>query len=221
MDEIFSHANLDSRGNSQMKPGDYKLEDWNEDGVIDGWDIHPISGGLTQNTPKIIYGAMIDLQYKGFDINAVFQGGAMSRVKTSDQLRTPFGFDEGGADIFYDRWHMKNPLADPKDPRTEWIPGFFPTISQNSTAMGINFGVNSYTVQNADYFRLKSLELGYTIPKAITDKIRIQNIRVYCSAYNLFTITSLKYLDPEHPSESSDLLYPLMRTINFGGQITF
>jgi TonB-linked SusC/RagA family outer membrane protein len=221
MDDIFSHAILDSRGNSQMKPGDYKLEDWNEDGVIDGWDIHPISAGLDQNTPRVFYGALIDLQFKGFDINAVFQGGAMSTVKTSDQLRTPFGFDEGGANIFYDRWHMKDPLADPKDPRTEWIPGFFPTISQNSTAMGINFGVNSYTVQDADYLRLKSLELGYTIPKAITDKIRIQNIRLYCSAYNLFTITSLQYLDPEHPSESSDLLYPLMRTINFGGQITF
>ena len=221
MDDIFSYAILDSKGNSQMKPGDYKLEDWNEDGVIDGWDIHPISDGLEQNTPRVFYGALIDLQFKGFDINAVFQGGAMSTVKTSDILRTPFGFDEGGANIFYDRWHMKDPLANPKDPRTEWIPGFFPTISQNSTAMSINFGVNSYTLQDADYLRLKSLELGYTIPKAITDKIRIQNIRLYCSAYNLFTITSLKYLDPEHPSESGDLLYPLMRTINFGGQITF
>ncbi len=221
-DEIFSHAILDNRGNTYMKPGDYKLEDWNEDGVIDAWDRHPIaSGANAQNTPRIFFGSVVDVQFKGFDLTAVLQGGFLTTVKQSDFLSNPFYFDMNGPDMFYDRWHLKDPLADPKDPRSEWIPGTYPTISQSSPSMGINFSVNTETVKRADYVRLKSIELGYTIPKVITDKIGIQGLRIYSTAYNLFTLTKLKYLDPEHPSSNNDLLYPLIRTINFGGSINF
>lgn len=221
-DEIFSYAILDGNGNSYMKPGDYKLQDWNEDGVIDNWDVHPLANGAnTQNTPRIFFGSTINIEFIGFDVIAILQGGAMSRVRYTDRLATPFVFDANGADIFYDRWHMENPLNDPKDPRTKWIPGYYPTISQGSPSANINFGANSETIKRADYIRLKSIELGYTIPKPITDKIGIQDIRIFANAYNLVTLTKLKYLDPEHPSSNNGLLYPLIRTINFGGSINF
>jgi hypothetical protein len=116
---------------------------------------------------------------------------------------------------------MADPLADPKDPRTEWIPGTYPTISQTSPAMNSNFSTNSETVQRADYIRCKSLELGYTLPRMIINKIGIKNFRIYATAYNLFTITRLKYLDPEHPSSANDALYPLMRTVNIGVNVKF
>lgn len=221
-DEVYSSAILDGQGNAFMKPGDYKLQDWNEDGVVDGWDQHPIAGGAnSQNTPRVYYGFTADFQFKGFDLTAVFQGGALSTVKYSNFLSNPFYFDGNGPEFFYDRWHMKDPLADPKDPRTEWIPGTYPTISQASPAMNVNFGSNTKTITRADYLRCKSLEIGYTLPKSITDRIGIQGIRVYGTAYNLLTFTKLKYLDPEHPSSSNDALYPLMRTLNFGGSIKF
>ncbi len=221
-DEIYSYAILDGSGNSYIKPGDYKLEDWNEDGVIDSWDIHPIASGRNaQNTPRIFFGSTFSAQFKGFDLTAVFQGGALMTVKYSDFLSNPFYFDMNGADIFYDRWHMEDPTADPKDPNTVWVSGTYPTISQSSPAMGLNFSTNSMTVKRADYVRLKSIELGYTLPKSITDKVGLQGVRIYGTAYNLFTLTKLKYLDPEHPSSNNDLLYPLMRTINFGGSINF
>lgn len=221
-DEIFSHAILDNKSNAYMKPGDYKLEDWNGDGVVDSWDIHPItSGANAQNTPRIFFGSILDVQFRGFDVTAVFQGGALTTVKQSDFLSNPFYFDMNGPDMFYDRWHMKDPLSDPKNPRTEWIAGTYPTTSQSSPSMGINFGANTSTIKRADYVRLKSIELGYTIPKAVIDRIGIKGVRVYCTAYNLFTLTKLKYLDPEHPSSNNDLLYPLIRTVNFGGSINF
>jgi hypothetical protein len=221
-DEIISYPILDGKGNTYMKPGDYKLEDWNEDGVIDSWDQHPIASGANmQNTPRIFFGSMIDIQFKGFDLTAVLQGGAMTRVKQSSFLSHPFTFDDNGADIFYDRWHMKDPLADPKDPRTEWISGYYPTISQASPSLNTNVSANTITIRNADYLRLKSLELGYTLPKNLTDKIGIQGVRIYATAYNLMTLTKLKFLDPEHPAANDDLLYPLIRTINFGGSINF
>jgi len=152
---------------------------------------------------------------------AVLQGGGMGNVKKWDFLANPFYFDMNGADIFYDRWHMTDPTADPKDPRTTWIPGFYPTISQSSPAMSLNASANSNTVKRADYLRVKSIELGYTIPKIITDKIGVSGIRIFATAYDLITWTKLKYLDPEHPSSNNDLLYPLIRTINFGGSINF
>jgi len=220
--EIYASPILDGQGNANMKPGDYKIEDWNGDGVIDSWDQHPIaSGANNQNTPRLYYGFTFDLQFKGFDLTAVFQGGALSTVKYSDFLSNPFYFDGNGPSYFYDRWHMQDPTADPKDPRTVWIAGTYPTISQNSPSMAINFSTNTSTVQRADYLRCKSLELGYTLPKAFTDRIGIKGLRIYGTAYNILTITKLKYLDPEHPSSNNDLLYPLIRTINFGGTINF
>jgi hypothetical protein len=205
-----------------MKPGDYKLEDWNGDGVVDDWDVHPIaSGANSQNTPRLFYGFTIDVLFKGFDLTAVFQGGAFSTVKYSNFLSHPFYFDGNGPDFLYDRWHMEDPTADPKDPRTVWIPGTYPTISQTSPAMNVNFSTNTNTVQRADYIRCKSLELGYTLPKIAIDKIGIKNLRLYVTAYNLFTLTKLKYLDPEHPSSSNDALYPLMRTVNAGVNVKF
>jgi TonB-linked SusC/RagA family outer membrane protein len=221
-DEIFAYPILDQQGNANMKPGDYKLEDWNGDGVVDDWDVHPIaSGANSQNTPRLFYGFTIDVLFKGFDLTAVFQGGAFSTVKYSNFLSHPFYFDGNGPDFLYDRWHMEDPTADPKDPRTVWIPGTYPTISQTSPAMNVNFSTNTNTVQRADYIRCKSLELGYTLPKIAIDKIGIKNLRLYVTAYNLFTLTKLKYLDPEHPSSSNDALYPLMRTVNAGVNVKF
>jgi TonB-linked SusC/RagA family outer membrane protein len=221
-EEIFSAPIIDNEGNAHLKPGDYKYEDWNGDGIIDGWDNHPLTyGANAQNTPMVFYGFTIDAQLKGFDFTAVFQGGYMSNVKYVGFLATPFTYEGNGPDFFYDRWHMKDPLADPRDPNTEWIPGTYPTTSQSSLAMWANTKNSTASIVRADYLRCKSLELGYTIPKAITDKIGIQGVRVFTSGYNLLTLTPLKYLDPEHPASDNGALYPLMRTINFGGSVKF
>ena len=147
----------------------------------------------------------------------LLQGGALSNVMYSWYLSIPFIDNKNGPNFFYDRWHMQDPTADPKDPRTVWVAGYLPTTSQGSTAMSLNSSASTSSIHRTDYLRCKSLELGYTIPHVLG----IKNTRIYCSAYNLFTITGLKYLDPEHPSSGYGLTYPLIRTINFGASLKF
>lgn len=219
-EEIWGSPIMDSKGNSQLKPGDYSYEDWNEDGVIDDNDKHPIQFGA-QSTPVLYYGLSFDLSWKGIDFAAVFQGGAFNNVKYSWYLSTPFIYDKNGPSYFYDRWHMADPAADPKDPRTEWIPGYLPTTSQGSDAMNLNTSTSKASLHDASYLRLKSVELGYSLPQKWMEKAKISSIRIFANAYNLLTFTGLKYLDPEHPSDGYGTTYPLIMTCNFGLNIKF
>ncbi len=227
LEQIWGHAiytGPSKTGNAALKPGDYIYEDWNEDGVIDDKDTHPLRKGrlsTTNGIPMLIYGMTLEAQFKGFDFTMVFQGGAFSSIMYNYTLQAPFISDQNGPDFFYDRWHMADPKADPLDPRTKWISGFLPTTSQGSEAMNMNAKTSDSSLHRSDYLRCKSLEIGYSLPSAITNWIGIKGVRVYFSAYNLFTITSLAYLDPEHPNSTFGLLYPLTRTINFGANIKF
>src|SRR5690606_24037306 len=128
---IWSHAKhvSNNAGNSELKPGDYKYLDWNEDGVIDDKDVYPLMSGNygQQSTPMLSYGMVLDAQYRGIDINIVFQGGALGTVMYDWFLARPFISDQSGPAYFYDRWHMADPTADPLDPRTVWVPGELPT----------------------------------------------------------------------------------------------
>ena len=161
------------------------------------------------------------MAWKGIDFAAVFQGGAFNQVKYDWYLSTPFIYDKNGPNFFYDRWHMADPAADPKDPNTEWIAGYLPTTSQSSTAMALNTATSSASLHDATYLRLKSIEIGYTFPKRWMDKIGVGSIRTFANAYNLLTFTGLKYLDPEHPSSGYGTTYPLIMTANFGVNIKF
>ena len=76
-------------------------------------------------------------------------------------------------------------------------------------------------MQNAAYLRLKTIELGYTLPKVWLTKVGVQNVRVYLSGYNLLTFTGLKYCDPEFPSSNYGYNYPLNKTITLGANIKF
>nr|WP_294897549.1 TonB-dependent receptor [uncultured Pedobacter sp.] len=193
--------------------GDYIYGDWNGDGVFNDNDKHPIA--TTSQTPLLTFGATLGADYKGFDINMLFQGGALSYVSYGEQLSQPLAFDGNALDFFMDRWHPVDPKADPYDPKNQWIPG------DNAYTGTVINGDSRKAIQNGAYLRLKSIELGYSVPKSLLKKAGIQNLRVFTNAYNLFTITDVKGVDPEHPSETYGYLYPLSRTINFGASLTF
>src|SRR5690606_20928345 len=106
----------------------------------------------------------------------------------------PFG-GQNTLDFFMDRWHPADPNADYFHPDTEWVPGHFPVTGHDGHRTGTN------GVQNASYVRLKTTELGYTLPDRWIAKAGIKNLRVYFSGYNLLTFTGLKYLDPERTCE--------------------
>ena len=211
-------------------PGDPIYEDWNGDGYIDDVDMHPIAtttsndGGRlpnantndARNYPLMNFGLTLGGSWKWIDFNFLFQGAAMSYIGYGEQLLNPLTWDGNALDMLFDRWHPENPDIDPYDPSLTWISGNYP---YGKTRAAEN---SAYNMQNGAYLRLKSAELGFTVPKNFgLNKLGVKNIRLFVNAYNLLTFTGVKSVDPEKPSETYGYLYPLNRTFNFGGTITF
>ncbi len=193
-------------------PGDYAYQDWNGDGQISDLDVHPL---FNTGIPLINYGLTLGGSWKGVDLNLLLQGTGMIHVSYIEQLREPLWGGGSGLAQFLDRWHPENPKADPYDPNTKWIPGHF-------AYTGSLPDVNSlYNIQNGAYLRLKSIELGYTVPVNITGKVGIKNARIYANGYNILTVTKLKYVDPEHPADTYGYIYPLNKTFNVGVNLKF
>lgn len=226
MEEIANaDAIYDGFGNARLLPGDPKYIDWNEDGVIDDNDRHPVqyntaidkankNGGM----PMINYGFTLGVEWRGFDLNAVFQGTGMSWIRYPEQLEMPLPWNRNGLSMFMDRWHRKDQF----DVNSEWVPGYYPsTFRDNDRSGHITSKESAYNITNASYFRLKSLEIGYTLPTQIVRHAGIKRARVFLNAYNLFTITGVKYVDPEHTGDEYAYTYPLSQNFNFGVNVTF
>lgn len=216
-DEIQNYKiDNDGQGNTTQLPGDLKYKDVNKDGVINGLDERPI-GYPTGWAPIISFGANINMQWKGFDMNMDFAGGGMQSWMQNYEARNPF--HAGGNSPEYllnDRWHR----ADPYDPDSEWISGKYPAIRQGTSG---NNGKNSdFWLHDVRYLRLKNLEIGYTLPKSLTEKANISKARIYFSGTNLFSFDSLKDygIDPEIDA-SAGVAYPPQRTLMVGFNLTF
>src|SRR5699024_4816580 len=102
--------------------GDYSYEDYNGDGVISELDEHPV--GFTGH-PLIHYVLNIGIKYQDFDLNILIQGARLANVSYIEQLYEPLWFNSSALTQFLDRWHPADPLADPYDPKTKWISGYY------------------------------------------------------------------------------------------------
>jgi TonB-linked SusC/RagA family outer membrane protein len=198
--------------------GDYRYEDWNGDGQISVDDSYPIgNAGL----PLVTYGLALNGSYKGLDINMLFQGAAMVNATYTEQLGGPLWAGGNALTFWLDRWHPADPNADPYDPKTTWVPGYYSYTGTNA------FTNTLHNLKDASYVRLKSIEVGYTLPDRLTNRIGIKGLRVFANGYNLLTITSLKYLDPEHPSAVSAVdqqfgyAYPIDKIYAIGLNLKF
>jgi hypothetical protein len=224
-EEIFAGTIYDSsKGNSMMLPGDLIFEDWNNDGIIDGNDAHPIGYNTAINKsnqnggmPMLNYGFSMGAEYKGWDLNLVFQGAAMSWLRYPEQLEMPLPWNRNGLTMFLDRWHR----VDEFDPNSEWVPGHFPSTYRDNGRSSFILPNSTFVMQDASYLRLKTLELGYSLPTDLTKKVGINKARIFFNAYNLLTLTNLTYADPEHTGDEYAYTYPLSQTFNFGVNITF
>jgi len=216
-EDILNSPIQDNNGNKSLLPGDLKFEDVNNDGIIDDNDVQPIGHG---STPRMYYGLNIGAQYKGFDMTVFLQGAAGHDVYLNGDVLDPF-IQQGlgnGFSFMTDRWHR----ADPTDPNSEWIPGKMPPA--RVSGFGNNRSGNTYTLHKADYLRLKTVEVGYTLPGTWLAEKGIDRIRVYINLNNFLTFTSkdglMQYIDPE--ADSSTLrYYPQMKTMNFGVNVSF
>lgn len=202
-------------------PGDWILNDWNGDGVVNGSDDHPIAN---RGLPVFNYAVNTGASWKNFDLALNFQGSYGVYVQYGEVLVQALAF--GGnqtLSYFMDRWRPEDANADYFSPATKWVPGFYPVTGHDGQRTGTNL------VQNASYMRLKTLELGYTLPKKLLSKAGIKSLRVYLSGYNLLTFTPLKNVDPERPgsdggasTNSIDIYnYPVNKTYTLGASIKF
>lgn len=192
--------------------GDYNYQDWNGDGQVDGGDNHPIA---YTGVPIITYGLSLGGSYDNFDFNLLFQGAGMVDVSYIEQLNIPLWGGGSALTQFMNDWHPANPSADPYNPNTAWVPGYY---SYTGTTANTGSLANYHS---AAYMRLKSVEIGYTLPASLLQRVGLKGVRVFANGYNLLTFTSLKYLDPEHPSGTYGYLYPLDKLFNVGINVKF
>ncbi|MDR0537906.1 MAG: TonB-dependent receptor [Tannerellaceae bacterium] len=223
-DEIFQGPVI-TNANSYMYPGDLKFEDWNGDGIIDDNDLHPIAintnydGGVK---PLLNYNFSIGADYKGFDLNILFQGAGMAwrnfRVGDDrDDAYAGFGARSiNGFTAYYDRWHR----ADESNPSKwqEWVPGKYPSVYYGIGQRNFNLWESNFWAWNTAYLRLKSVELGYTFPAALLQKAKIDGLRLFVNSYNTLTFSNMPLGDPEVENGSK---YPLNRTYSVGVNVKF
>lgn len=204
-DGIF-HTVEDLSGRPKLpgnQPGDLIYQDVNGDGVIDAND--RVREDLS-NVPQIVYGFTAALAYKNFDLTILLQGQA----KAVQYVLT----EAGEVGNYFDSWAQNR-----------WSPsnnqGTFPRVDVR-TSSSINGGLyrNDFWLYNTSFMRIKNVELGYNIPAAFADKVKLSGARIYVSAFNLATFSKVKDFDPEGQSESAQF-YPQQQIFNVGANLKF
>lgn len=196
-------------------PGRFKYADMNGDKVINAED-RTIIGNPN---PKFTYGLNLGFEFKGFDMTAFFYGAAGKDAFNVTRWWTDFssGFPGGRSKrALYESWLPDGSRPDAKTPIQETSAGF--------SSSGV---VNSYYVEDASYFRMRNLQIGYSLPGSITNKVKMSRARIYLQATNLFTITKYTGLDPDiivNDDRAAGIdvgAYPIVRQFTIGASINF
>lgn len=209
-------VDIDGQNNRTLLPGDFIYKDVNGDGIINEMDERPI-GYPTGWAPMISFGGRIGVEWKGIDLNIDLAGGAMQSWFQDYELRNPFhGGGNSPAYLLEDRWHR----ADPYDPNSEWISGYYPALRTGNS--GPNSRNSDFWLTNVRYLRVRNAELGYNFPNVLTNKIKAERLRVYINASNLLSFDNVgKYqIDPEIEANAA-VVYPQQRTVLVGFNVTF
>lgn len=194
---------------TEVRPGDIKYVDMNDDGVITEADEGYIGG---TKDPRMVYGFGGNLNYKQWDFSFFFQGSADAyRVIGGSDYFIP-GSGQGVLGNVYDNytdcWTEKNPSQDV----------FWPRLSESTNTN--NSRASTWWKKDMSFLRLKSIELGYSIPQSVTRKIHAKSIRFFVSGNNLFYLSKFKLWDPELDTVDG-LKYPSMRSLMVGFDLNF
>ncbi len=209
--EVFTSA---FQGNN-IKPGDVKYVDQNDDNVIDAKDRTFLGSAI----PTFTAGLNLAGNYKNFDLSMFFQGAFGQKIFSQVNFDIE-GFYRGfNVTERYYREHWTGEGTSNTQPRASWA------------AKSNNVIASSRFLENGSYFRLKNLQIGYTIPN--TKKLGIENLRCYVAGTNLFTLTRYSGLDPEmtvstNSASEGDMAngidwgtYPVAMAFTFGINLTF
>lgn len=197
----------------QVYPGDLRYEDLSgpegvPDGKIDEHDQTVI--GLSNWNPEIIFGFAPNARWKNFDIDALFQGATRTHISLGETLVMPF-FDSGSATKLQFRDHWTPANTDARYPRLT-----------SEVTVNNHRQPSSWWVRDATYIRLKSIELGYTLPRKALDWLHLNSLRVYVSGQNLWTWTPFmkEVVDPEAGSANGKYYFQ-QAVYAFGLNVTF
>lgn len=230
-DEMAEHVgSLVNGGQSALgqdwQAGDIMYSDLNEDGKIDAGartlDNHGDLKRIGNSTPRYNVGIDLSADWKGFDFRMFWQG-----TLKRDYFQGSYYF--WGANGSQGYWfstalkgHEDYFRNDESSPLGVNLDSYYPRPLLNTNK---NQQCQTKYLQNAAYMRLKNLQIGYTLPRKIVQKMGVQNLRFFASGENLLTITDLvKFFDPETIESGSfahGYAYPLSRTYAFGLNITF
>ena len=200
-----SQAEVDASGQANARVGGLKYADLDGNGIITSddqdWIYNPV--------PAFSYGLNVALNYKNFDLSMFWQGVCDQDVYNNQKAQTDFwsitdaGSNKGNR--LLNAWNTNNTSST------------IPALTTNNTAD--EGRASSYYVENGSYLKLRTLQLGYTIPSSFLSKFKMSNARVYVSGQNLLTVKSksLTCPDPENPNWN----YPLATSVSFGLQIGF
>lgn len=203
-----------------VMPGDIKYKDVNGDGVINDQDIVPIGNS---NVPRIQYGFAASVNYKNFDLNVFFRGSGGVDFFYGGSGYFPFQSGETGnvLSVVNDPSQRWVPASYSGDPSTENPDARFPRLAYGNHSANKNNYVNStHWLANGAYLRLKTVELGYSLPKNVAAKIFMKSLRASIIADNLHVWDKVKLWDPEQAS-SNGAGYPLTRSFTLNLQMTF
>lgn len=188
-------------------PGDIKYRDYNEDDKIDINDMRVMG----RSVPKYTYGFNIDVDYKGFDLNAFFQGVQGIDIYPWHNVSFPL-FNGAGItkEHFANSWTPENPDAK------------YPRLSLYKRGSQINAANSTFWLKDASYLRMKNLQIGYTFPAELVNKINVSKVRIYINAQNYLTFAKYKVTDPEKNIERQNIFeYPTTKILSTGVNIIF
>lgn len=217
-EEIDNWAVQDQKGNSTIRPGDVKLVDYNQDGVVNSADDVVIGRG---NFPKIMYGIEMNVSYMGIGISALWQGAGLFDInlRAASDLSVPF---------YYGNTPLLHMWDDSYTPENPWMPSNttnakWPIYGNTSWGTRPSYVFSDFWLIRGDYLRLKTLELSYTLNQNTLSRLRLKGFKIYLSGYNLLTFSELRFLDPEADDDvyTMGVYYPPTGTYNMGFVVNF
>ncbi|RNC63383.1 SusC/RagA family TonB-linked outer membrane protein [Proteiniphilum sp. X52] len=201
----------------KVLPGDIKYKDINGDGIINSDDYVPIGNS---NIPKIQYGFATSCNWKNLDFNIFFRGSSQVDYFMGGAGYYPFsgGITGNVLSIVNEQKNRWTPASYSGDPTTENPNARFPRLTYGHNEN--NNRNSTFWLSDASFLRLKTLEIGYTLPKKIIERLSMKNCRVSFIGDNLHVWDKVKLWDPEQAS-SNGAVYPLPRTFSMVLQISF
>ena len=200
-----------------LHPGDVKYADLSGDGKIDGNDETVVGYPVY---PRITYGITLTGTWKGFDASLFFQGSAQSSMNIQGYQTVPFRINNTNTsyEYFSNRWTPDHENAK--------YPKAYASKNTNNTTNSLNgdgFGAFSSSIwmANTGFLRFKTGVIGYTLPTALTQRFKVQTLRIYVSGQNIFTVSKLKFMDPETGYSQREEAYPIQKAYIVGLNVNF